>query len=771
MRKTALASALIVAAGAVAVPVVADSASAEDLTALVNPLAGTLGAGFPTVAAGVPFGTVTPGAITTTPEGDDPVNYVGYSYQDPSIRGFALTHFDGAGIHIGGDLPMMPTTGAVTSSDPTKWSAPFSHASETAQPGYYSVTLPSYQTTAEMTATTHVAVERYTFPSTPQANLLFDVSRNNDTVENGSFSVVDPQTVVGSVTLPQSRGITIWFTAKFNQPFASYGTWLGSTLSDGAKSVSGSGAGGWVTFDTTSNPIVGVRVGISYVDAAGATSNVDTEAPAHTSFDSVRTAAKDLWNQRLHSIDVTGGFGRQRQTFYTCLYHAMLMPTIVDDADGRYRGFDDNIYSVEAGHHHYGDLSLWDTYRSQTPLLALAAPDVAHDLGVSLLDDTDQNNGEIPRWVRANRDYEIVAGDSGAATLATLVTDGALTRGDAERAYRGVLRQATTVDPPADARSDLPSYLKYGFVPYDVSDTGASTTLEYGVDDAAVAALAQTYGTDADVKNFTRRAEFWRNLMGPSNYLRPRNKDRGWATPTNAGVTNVWNPAFPDGWREGTGYQYLWLVPQDVLGLASAIGGTSATIDRLDQFFGTAASSEAAPVVPQAQTQASFFGVYYIGNQFTPANETDLQAPWLYNWLGEPWKTQRVLHASAQVYSDLPNGLPGNDDAGTMSAWYVLTAIGLYQAQPGVDAWELSSPLFDSVVVHPADGRELTINAAGASPADEYVGSASLNGAPLTSDWVSNNRLAGTLTYRLQTTTDTTWATTVADAPPSLTRG
>src|SRR4051794_38002663 len=218
-RRLALLVAGVVAAGGLAVPTLATPAAPEDLTALVNPLAGSLGPGFVTVAAGLPFGMVTPGAITTTPLGDDPVNYVGYGYQDPEVRGFALTHFSGAGIHIGGELPMMPTTGAVTSSDPSQWASPVSHPTETAQPGYYATTLARYQTRAELSATPRVAVERYTFPATNQANVLFDVTRDNDGVQRGDVHIVGDRTVTGSVNLGDDD-VTIYFTARFDRPFA-----------------------------------------------------------------------------------------------------------------------------------------------------------------------------------------------------------------------------------------------------------------------------------------------------------------------------------------------------------------------------------------------------------------------------------------------------------------------------------------------------------------------------------------------------------------------
>ena len=734
---------------------------------LVDARSGSLGPGFVTVAAGLPFGMVTPGPITTTPVGDDPLNYVGYAYQDPEIRGFALTHFSGAGIHIGGELPVMPVTGPVTSPKPSDWASPFTHATETAEPGYYATTLLKSGVRTELTATTRTAVERYTFPRGSQANLIFDVTRNNDSNQSGgtlsgAFRVVGHHRAQGSVRVPDSGGLTIWFAARFDQRIVRHGTWTAAGMTPAKSTARGHGAGGWVGFDSTRSSEVQADIALSYTSQREAVRNLRAEAPAGRSFDEVRRQAARTWNTRLRSVEIAGGTRHARRTFYTALYHALLMPTAFDDADGRYRGFDSKIRRLPRDHHHYTDLSLWDTYRTQTPLLTLVAPRVAHDLGVSLLADTAQNSGVIPRWVRGNRDYGIMGGDSGTPTLATLVTSGALRGAAARRAYAAVVHQATTL-PPADPRSGLDSYLKLGYVPLDVSGRGASVTLEYAIDDAAIAGLARHFHDAYRAAVFTRRAGYWRHLLDRSDgFLRPRMSDGAWATPTNLGLTHVWNPIFPDGWQEGTGWQYLWLVPQDVRGLANAIGKNT-MIERLDRFFLAALDRQAAPVVPEAQAQASLFGAYYIGNQYTPANETDLQAPWLYNWLGQPWRTQQVVRAEAGVFNASPYGLPGNDDAGTMSAAYVLSAIGLYQAQPGVDAWELSSSFFPTVRIRGG----LRISAPGSSPLRQYIASAQLNGKALERVWLSYGDLHGRLVETMASR-PTAWGTPASAAPPSL---
>jgi predicted alpha-1,2-mannosidase len=331
----------------------------------------------------------------------------------------------------------------------------------------------------------------------------------------------------------------------------------------------------------------------------------------------------------------------------------------------------------------------------------------------------------------------------------------------ARQAYADVVRQATTL-PPVDPRSGLDSYLKLGYVPLNVSDRGAAVTLEYAIDDASIAALARHFHDSPRVVEFDSRAEYWRHLFDPKDrFLRPRMSNGSWASPTSIWLTKVWNPIFPQGWQEGTGWQYLWLVPQDVGGLADAMGAATMR-KRLDEFFSAPLDHAAAPVVPEVQGQSSVFGSLYVGDQYTPANETDLQAPWLYDWLGEPWRTAQVVHAEAGVFTPGPYGLPGNDDAGTMSAAYVLSLIGLYQAQPGVDAWELSAPMFDTVVI-----RHRVVISAPAATTRPYVAAALLNGHPLDKVWLTGEQLRGRLSYTMSAAR-TRWATTPEAAPPSL---
>jgi len=761
-RRTGLLAAACLAALTLAGPL-APSAAA-DPAALVDTLDGTLGPGFPMVGASLPFGLIQPGPDTSLPDGSqDPVNYDGYSYQDPDIRGFSLTHFDGAGIQIAGDLPFMPSTGAVSASDPFQYASPYSHASEIGAPGYYAVTLLRYQTRVALTATLRAALMRFTFPATKQANVLAEVTRAVNGTHKGAVSVVGGDELRGWVK--SDVGYTVYFDAIFDRRFTS-----SAPLAAG---------GAYVTFDTTSHPTVTMRVGISYVDEAGAENNLAAEIPATRTFAQVRQAARADWDRHLNDIAVAGGTVPDRETFYDNLYRSMLMPSVFDDADGRYMGMDGQIHTVAPGHHQYTALSLWDVYRSQMPLLDLIEPQAAHDILESLITDAAQNRGVIPRWVQANIDRGIMGGDSGSAVLADGATEGLLSPADTQTALGLLVHQATTL-PPVWPREHLDAYLKYGYVPYDVDGIGAALTEEYNIDDDAVAQLAGALGDSAGASVLAPRAGYWRHLVNPANhFIQPRNSNGSWANPTQVGdptgltglstpVTLPYNPSFQDGYQEGTGWQYLWATPQDVAGLAQAIGGQSVAVRRLDRFFSTALNSPLAPAVPLAQQEISFFGVYYIGNQYTSVNEPDLWAPWYYDWYGQPWKTQKVARAEMSVYNQTPEGMPGNDDTGEMSAWYVLAALGLYHAAPGVDAWELSSPAFPSMVMRVGE-RSIDIHAPGAAAAAPYVHGLTLDGSPVTRTYLTTCQLraGGVLHFTLGALADRAWGTGPGAAPPS----
>jgi predicted alpha-1,2-mannosidase len=802
--------------GLLSVPATAAAAvpggDGRDLTALVNPLAGTLGSGFPMVGASLPFGLIQQGPDTGLPGSEDPVNYDGYSYADPVIRNFSLTHFDGAGIHIGGNLPFMPVAGVPASADPNSYGSYYDHATEVSVPDYYAATLRGSGIRAELTSTLRGGLQRYTFPvpaqpgvtvgRSPQVTappavgaVIINPGRSIGRTRLASLTVLDRHTVQGWMMSEPSGGFQLFFTAAFDRPITGCGAGAGGAMQPAppsnplACSATGEASAGYVTFDTSAEPSVTMRVGISYVDQAGSAANLAAEVPPARTFDDVRRAGHDAWNARLHDIEVYGGEADQPQTFYTNLYRALLNPETFDDADGRYMGFDGAVHSVAAGRHHYTNLSLWDTYRTQNPLLELIEPEVAHDVYISMLDDYDQNHQVIPRWTEANLDYGIMGGDSATPFLADGLMRGLLRPAEARRAYAALIHQAITL-PPVWPRENLDVDLRLGYIPFDVSDRGAAVTQEYAIDDSAVLRAARTYGSAQDVAMLTPRVSQWKHLLYPgsgptdpnANFIRPRMSDGSWANPTSLGSipgllglpgppgSVPWSPNFQDGYQEGTGWQYLWHEPQDVAGLARAIGGTSVAVSRLDSFF-SAALADVPYTVPVAQQYSSVFGIYYIGNQFSPANEPDLWTPWYYDWLGQPWKTAKVARAAMEVYNSRPDGMPGNDDTGTMSAWYVLASLGIYNVTPGVPAWELNSPAYHRVVLHlGAPDRVFTIDAPGASTLNKYIESATLRGGGFDRTYLTQCELrpGAVLHLALGPTEGSTWGTAAAAAPPSF---
>lgn len=738
--------------------------------AYVNPRSGSLGAGFSFVGAAVPFGMVTPGPATMLPGQSDPINYVGYGYQDPDIYGFALTHFDGAGIHIAGDLPVMATTGAVTSSNPADFASPFSHATEVAHPGSYAVTLSRYRVRAELTATTRVALLRFTYPAGAAANVLFDTSQNNTGENLAHVTITSDHTLAGSMTATSFGGYTVYFAASFDRAFHSTGTWSGAQLHPGSRSSRSVGTGAWVSFPASAAAqSVTVRIGLSYTGLAGAWANLAAGAPPSRSFTAIAAAATARWNRDLGRVRISGGTLGERRTFYTNLYRALLMPSVFNDANGAYLGLDGRIHHLPAGQVHYTNLSLWDIYRSQMPLLELIDPVVARGVATSLLADYAQERDRFPRWVYANRDYGIMGGDSATPILASELANGVLTGGSARTAYADIVHQEST---PHRSAGHLGEYLAKGYLPYaGVSDNRpTSESLSYAIDDAAIAEVAHRYGTPAQVRRFSALAGNWRHLFDPTDrFLRPRLANGAWADPTSVGPVATYTPDSQNGWQEGTGWQYLWSVPQDVAGLAAAIGGRGPTLARLDEFFATALQTDTA-ALPTAQADASGGGVYYVGNQYTAANEPDLWAPYYYDWLGQPATASKVVHSEMRSYNATPEGLPGNDDAGELSAWYVLSALGIYQVAPGFAVWEVVTPTFPVAALDVGGRAPFVITAPGTSRLRADITSARLDGRAWGRTWIPTSaiRPGGQLAMTLGVRPSPTWGTSPADAPPSL---
>ncbi|MFF3949106.1 GH92 family glycosyl hydrolase [Streptomyces sp. NPDC001902] len=802
LRTTSVLLAAVLAVGgatpALAAPAAPPPDLVQDPTAYVDPLIGTKNGGNVFPGAVVPLGMLSWSPETTRGDATRTTAPGGYHYDATRIRGFSLTHMSGTGCAGGsGDIPFLPYAGDVTTSPAadTKdavYAADFKHADETAEPGRYKVGLSS-GVTADLTATARTGSGRFTFPADKPASMLIRTA-NSEVGSTDSTVTIDPQarTVSGSVTSgnfcgyldPEGRRsyYTLYFTARFDRSFKATGTWQddkvtpGSTtasggtggFSHGGTPVAGKGAGGWVEFAPGSGP-VNVKVGISYVSQAGAEANLAAENPRHRSFDSVRDAAGRAWRDRLGAIKVGGGTDAERSTFYTALYHALIHPNVISDTDRRYRGSDGEVHTVARGHQaQYGTFSGWDVYRSQVQLLTLLSPRTGSDIAQSLYELAEQNGGVWDRWLHGASGTHVMNGDPSPAALAGIRAFGG-TDFDLRGALDSLVKAATVpterdlspVGKPilsVGQRPSLDKYLKLHYMP-SVSNAwgGAAETLEMSGADFALSQLASAAGRKHTAADFARRSQWWQNNFNlaadPSGgYIANRAADGSWVT----GFT----PATGNGFVEGTAAQYTWMVQHDPAGLFAAMGGRDEALDRLDAFFHT------------ADGKWAFTGSG--GEKSEMDNEPSINVPYLYAYAGAPYKTQETVRAAmGALWSTQPGGIPGNDDLGAMSSWYVFSALGMYPQVPSRAELVLGSPLFPRIEIDRPAGNDISIRAAGAAADAPYVRSLKVNGRASDRPWLPASFVedGGRLDYTLSRTADHTWGAGAADAPPSFREG
>ncbi|GGK80238.1 GH92 family glycosyl hydrolase [Mangrovihabitans endophyticus] len=718
-------------------PVVAGAEAVD----LVHPFVGTQNFGNTFPGAAAPFGMV-----QVSP---DTGGQGGYDYEQQTMYGFSQTHLSGVGCGVAGELPIMPTTGAVDSTDPNTYRSAYSHDDEQAEPGYYRVGLRTYGIRAELTATARTGWQRYTFPDTGAANVLFNTGKANQSVFDSEIHVVGDRTVEGRVHAGNfcagHDDHTVYFTASFDRPFAGHGIWRGATISPGGRDASGSGGNGaYVTFDASTDRDVVVKVGLSYTGIAGARANLAAETGDGFDFDGVRAALHDTWADYLGKIGIGGGTQQRRSVFYTALYHALLHPNLAGDVDGRYVGFDRAVHASH-GWTPYQNFSLWDTYRPQNQLLEMLVPDVARDVALSVV-AIGRDGGWLPRWALADSETNIMTGDPVTPFLVEAWSKGLLA-GHEDEAY-ALLRANALASPPAgspyNGRTGQDYYAQRGYIPSGL-DLGtdcvhkggdndcrhpASATLEYAAADAALALMADGLGHTADAQLFAGRGQWYRNLWDSGiKQFRPRTTDGTWLTP--------YDPVAADEqFHEGGAYQYQWLVPQDPAGLVDLMGGRGKTERRLDDFF--AYDKLLADPAGTARTDwiASPYD-YYAKATYNPNNEPDLLAPYLYHWAGNPAKTATVVRAAMTLFTTGPDGMTGNDDLGTMSAWYVFSSLGLYPTMSGANFFALSSPQFPSAVVDLGGRGDLRVEAPGVSDDERYIQRVKLDGGNLTHSWVA----------------------------------
>lgn len=687
------------------------TASASTPYELVDPRIGTANEGQTYPVVGQPF-AMTGWTPETRANEDKCVSP--YYYKDTEITGFRGSHWlSGSCTQDYGTATLMPTTGELKVA-PEARASRFRHETETMTPAYYSVQLDTYAIRVEMTGSLRSGMLRITYPQGSKPNVLFEP---NSKPSEGYVKVLsERQEIVGYNPVHRlyqgagkPAGFSGYFVVRFNSPFDEAGTWCGTDVHHAVKEQSGGckRLGAFVSFSDLPKHQVLVKIGTSFTSLEEAEKNLDAEIK-DWNFDALKSETEKNWEKALGRIEIQGGTADQQKTFYTALFHTMLAPRIVGDADGTYSGFaqEGKLHRAPADTNYYDDFSLWDTFRSLHPLLTILDPAREEQMIQSLI-DKGQQGGFLPIFPSWNSYTSEMIGDHGVSVIVDGYAKG-LRHFDVDRAYQLILQSATVTPPAADykegkGRRALESYLHYGYIPLEDEVLDAfhqreqvSRTLEYAYDDFLVAEFAKDLGKEADEKKIRPRAENWRNVFDPTvGFVRGRHADGTWSTPFTPGERYRYI-------TEGVPWQYTFFVPQNVHGLIQAMGGNQAFIEKLDGLF------EA--------------------HLYEQGNEPSHHIAYLYDYADAAWKTQsRIRDVMNTEYHVGPDGLSGNDDAGQMSAWYVMSAMGFYPVCPGKPVYSLGSPLFSRIVIHQPNGKDFTIEAPDASDTNKYIQSAELN--------------------------------------------
>jgi len=764
---------LLLAAGS------AHAASAGDAAyAAVDPFIGTGGEGHTYPGATVPFGMVQLSPDTQIKPRKEAYGWAaGYRYDDQTIVGFSHTHFSGSGHSDLGDLLLMPISGEVrtergdVSQPGSGYTSRFRHQSETAQPGYYAVTLDDYGVRAELTASPRVGVHRYSFPKGKPAHVLVDMRTSlydyPGKVLWSRLRVRADGTVTGfRETRGWAPGRQLYFAMRFSRPLR------GSALQDTEENVLYKGfpppgadnprqraqiegrqllgVFDFGTPDAGDKPLV-VKVSISPVSEDNAIANLDAEVPGFD-FDQVRADARKQWTQALSAIDAQGD-PAQRTRFYTALYHTLLGPTLFMDSDGRYRGPDNAVHQAR-GWTNYSTFSLWDTYRALHPLLTLVQPpqrtsDVVNSL---LASRRESAYGILPVWAFHGLETWCMIGYHAVPVIADAYMKG-IGGFDADEALQAMVASADYG--PYDG---IGAYRELGYVPIDEEGEAASKTLEYAFDDWTIYRVAQKMGRGDVASEFEKRAGNWKHAFDPATgFMRARKRDGSFREPFDPSASG-----YGTDYTEGNAWQYSWYVPQDVAGLAAAHGGSDALLKRLDDVFDAKVDPK---TFEHMEDITGLIGWYAHGN------EPSHHVAYLYAYAGQPWRTQaRLKQIMDTQYAARPDGLAGNDDLGQMSAWYVFSTLGFYPVAPGSNQYVIGRPFLPKATLNLANGRRFSVIAEGLDDRHTYIGDVTLNGKPLPRAWISHEEIlaGGELRFRMQATPNKTWASDPAQHPYSM---
>jgi predicted alpha-1,2-mannosidase len=746
----------------------------------VDPFIGTGADGHTFPGATVPFGMVQLSPDTQINNFKHSYKWAaGYRYEDSTILGFSETHFSGAGHSDLGDFLIQPIAGEVRlePGDEDKplsgYRSRFSHATEKAAPGYYAVTLADYDVRAELTATARVGVHRYTFPADQEAHLLLDMRSSiynyADKVLWSRVRVRQDGTVTGMrETRGWAPGRQLYFAMRFSQPVTGHslvdreplpveykGFKTPGDTPENTQAMEGRGLVATFDFGRLSAPLV-VKVAISPVSEDGAIANLDAEVPGFD-FDAIHAATRAAWEKALSVVSFDAETV-MRKNLYTAMYHALLAPSLSMDVDGSYRGPDNQVHRAQ-GFQFVSSLSLWDTYRAEQPLMTLIEPQArTSDLVRSMLASQQESPfGMLPVWQFQGIETWCMIGYHAVPEIADAYMKG-IGGFDANKTLDAMVATADYAP-----YGHLGEYMKMGYVPVDGGaphshQEAVSQTIEYAFDDWTIAQMARKLGRNDIAERFEKRSENWKNVFDPKvGFVRPRLADGSWREPFDPARAGA-----DSGFTKGNAWQYSWYEPQDEAGMIKLLGGDQKLVAKLDAMFDAKVDPKQYADV---EDMAGLIGQYVHGN------EPSHHLAYLYDYAGEPWRTQERLGQIVESqYRPAPDGLVGNDDLGQMSAWLIFTGMGFYPVAPASNEYVIGRPFVERAVMHLPNGKKFEVVAEGLSASHPYVESVSLNGKPLTRSFLRQDEIVsgGELRFVMGATPNKMWATSVASRPFSM---
>ncbi|MBD2704991.1 glycoside hydrolase family 92 protein [Spirosoma sp. BT702] len=732
-----------------------------NLVPYVHPLIGTEKMGHTFPGATVPFGAVqlSPDSDTLSYEFNGKYNgdvyryCAGYKYEDKTIVGFSHTHFSGTGHSDLGDFLIMPTQGAlqlnpgVASNPKSGYRSAFSHANEVAEAGYYKVKLDDHNILAELTASNRVGFHQYTFPKSDQSHVILDLMHGiynyDDKVVWTYVRVVNDTLITGyRQTNGWARTRTVYFALSFSKPFKAYGQqsqdkpqvykgfWRKFDQTRNFPEIAGKRIRMYFDFATQEGEKIKLKMAISPVSQENALANMQTEVP-HWNFEQVKTQAQTAWNRELSKIQIDAS-EPDKVNFYTSLYHTFVNPTTYMDVNGQYKGLDQNVHQAN-GFTNYTTFSLWDTYRALHPFFNLIQPARNNDMVQSMLTHYDQSPLKmLPIWSHYANDNWCMSGYHSVSVLADAIIKGVF-KGDAQKALNACIATSNHRD-----YEGIGEYIDKGYIAATSNSTSVSNTLEYAYDDWCIAQLAKKLNRQDVYEMYQKRAQNWQNVYDKSiGFMRPRLADGTFKSEFDVHSTHG------QGFIEGNSWNFSFFVPQDPATLVQYMGGPKKFATRLDTLF-----AMNLPDMFFAETEditrEGIIGGYIHGNE--PAHHV----AYLYNWTGQPWKTQeRIRMILKMQYKPTPDGLGGNDDCGQMSAWYLFSSMGFYPVVPGSEEYSLGSPSVKNAQIKLENGQTFIVEAINQSDQNVYVQKVLLNGQPLAKPTITHSDIlkGGKLTF------------------------